>query len=348
MGTFSYDFSLYRPREFNQNRFWSLRFDKANSEISERLATTGTVGIFTWLFLLLTFFWILIKNKGDKGDILPFAVAVFALFIGTFFYYQNITLRFSLWFFLALGMCFFASSGKFKEINFPLRENSEKTNAFRGLILIAVFLAIASFFMFGKFYYADVFYKKGIVNQDISQAIENYQRAVKFNPYQFNYRIVLARAYLQKINADLKKPEKEQDNEVIKQEISKAINQAKKAVELSPNNVSAKETLAAIYRDISGIARGADEWALKSFKEASALEPSNPILLTEIGKAYVVLENNEKAIEYFQKAIFFKENYLDAYLYLALVYEKQGKENLAVKELKKVAQTESLANVEIL
>ena len=200
----------------------------------------------------------------------------------------------------------------------------------------------------GKFYYADTFYKKGIVNQDFEQAIENYQKAVDLNPYRFTYRVVLAKAHLQKATSEAKKERSEQNDEVIKQEVSQAIDEAKKAVELSPKSVVTKETLAMIYRDIVGVAKGADEWALRSFEEALALEPLNPVLATETGKACAVLEDNEKAIEYFQRAIFFKKDYLDAYLHLALIYEKQEKNNLAIKELEKVAQPESLANLEIL
>jgi tetratricopeptide (TPR) repeat protein len=370
LGTFSQNFSLHRPVEFNQNRFWSLRFDKAHSEISEQLAATGLVGILAWLILLWVFFVLLIKNKGDKGnqenvqnqenqgnknnqanqkDIsIALVASAFTIFIGTIFYHQNAILWFSLWLFIALGMRLFISSRKLKITCFSLEENSEKANIFKGMSLATILVLVVSFFVMGKFYYADAFYKKGIVQQDIEQAIENCQKAVNLNPYRFTYRIVLAKIHLQKATSEAKKDRSEQDEEIIKQEVSQAIDEAKKAVELSPKSVGAKETLAMIYRDIVGVAKEADEWALKIFEEALLLEPLNPVLATETGKACAALEDNEKAIEYFQKAIFFKEDYLDAYLRLALVYEKQGKNNLAIKELEKVAQPESLANLEIL
>jgi tetratricopeptide (TPR) repeat protein len=370
LGTFSQDFSLYRPAEFNQNRFWALRFDKARSEISEQLATTGLVGVLTWLILLWVFFVLLIKNTRNRKNILnqedfenqdeknnlinqnnvsiALVTSAFTIFIGTIFYHQNAILWFSLWLFIALGMCLFVGSRKLKISRFSLEENSEKANVFKGLSLAAILVLVVSFFVMGKFYYADAFYKKGIVQQDLEQAIENYQKAADLNPYRFVYRVVLAKAHLQKATTEAKKDRSEQDDEVIKQEVSRAINEAKMAVELSPKNVITKETLAMIYRDIVGIAQGANEWALRSFEEALALEPLNPVLATETGKACAALENSEKAVEYFRKAIFFKKDYLDAYLHLALVYEKQEKNNLAIKELEKVAQPESLANLEII
>jgi tetratricopeptide (TPR) repeat protein len=367
LGTFSQDFSLYRPVEFNQNRFWALRFDKAHSEISEQLATTGLVGVLAWLILLWVFFGLLIKNTGDRKneeDILDqedfeniknqenisiaLVASAFTIFIGTIFYHQNAILWFSLWLFIALGMHLFVGSRKLRIINFSLEENSERVNVFKGISLAAILVLVVSFSIMGKFYYADVFYKKGIIHQDFEQAIENCQKAVDLNPYRFTYRVVLAKAHLQKATSEAKKERSEQNDEIIKQEVFMAIDEAKKAVELSPKSVITKETLAMIYRDIVGIAQGADEWALRSFEEALALEPLNPVLATETGRAYAVLENDEKAVEYFRKAIFFKENYLDPYLHLALIYEKQEKINLAIQELEKVAQPESLANLEIL
>jgi tetratricopeptide (TPR) repeat protein len=367
LGTFLQDFSLYRPVEFNQNRFWALRFDKAHSEISEQLATTGLVGIVVWLILLWLFFALLIKNTRDKKNkenilnqedfenilnqedvSIAITASAFTVFIGTIFYYQNAILWFSLWLFIALGMCLFVSSRKLKITSFSLEENSERANVFKGMSLIAILVLVVSFFVMGKFYYADIFYKRGIVHQDFEKAIENYQKAVDLNPYRFTYRVVLAKAHLQKATSEVKKERSEQDDEVIKKEVSQAIDEAKKAVELSPKSVVTKETLAMIYRDIVGVAKGADEWALRSFEEALVLEPLNPVLATETGKACASLEDNEKAIEYFRKAIFFKEGFLDAYLHLALIYEKQEKNNLSIKELEKVAQPESLANLEIL
>ncbi len=381
LGTFSQDFSLFRPAEFNQNRFWALRFDKAHSEISEQLATTGLVGVLTWLILLWVFFGLLTKSflrrqeftkeedipaslpadatalqtgagmtrEVNQNDIsIALVASAFTIFIGTIFYHQNAILWFSLWLFIALGMLLFINSRKLKITSFSLEENSERANVFKGMSLAAILVLLVSFFVMGKFYYADAFYKKGIIQQDFEKAVENYQKAADLNPYRFTYRVVLAKAHLQRATSEAKKDRSEQDNEIIKHEVAQAIDQAKKAVELSPKSVVAKETLAMIYRDIVGIAQGADEWALRSFEEALALEPLNPVLATETGKACAALEDNEKAIQYFQKAIFFKEDYLDAYLHLALIYEKQEKNNLAIEELEKVAQPESLANLEIL
>jgi hypothetical protein len=69
-GTFAYDFSLYRPADFNSADVWQLRFDKSGSYFLEMLATKGAlaslslfvlIGIF--LFFCAIAFW---KSKKEK------------------------------------------------------------------------------------------------------------------------------------------------------------------------------------------------------------------------------------------------------------------------------------------
>jgi len=52
LGTFSHDFSLFLPGEFNQNRFWNIRFDKAPAHLLEMTATTGVLGLLGYLAMI--------------------------------------------------------------------------------------------------------------------------------------------------------------------------------------------------------------------------------------------------------------------------------------------------------
>ncbi|MFA4880778.1 MAG: tetratricopeptide repeat protein [Candidatus Doudnabacteria bacterium] len=67
--TFGYDFSSFRPASFNQNIIWNVRFDKANNTYLELLATSGALGILTYIVILLIFIGssslLLIKSKRE-------------------------------------------------------------------------------------------------------------------------------------------------------------------------------------------------------------------------------------------------------------------------------------------
>ena len=68
--TFGYDFSAERPADFNQNLIWNIRFEKANNTYAELLATTGSLGILTYIVILLIFIGsislILVKPKKES------------------------------------------------------------------------------------------------------------------------------------------------------------------------------------------------------------------------------------------------------------------------------------------
>jgi len=76
-GTFVYDFSKYKEIDFNQSPFWSLRFERASSKILNTLATTGILGILSFLALISFFifygvkslFGNLKKEKSDKKEV---------------------------------------------------------------------------------------------------------------------------------------------------------------------------------------------------------------------------------------------------------------------------------------
>lgn len=106
LGTFSYDFSKFRPVGFNQSQYWAVRFDKAGSEILERLATTGILGFVVWIIIPIVFVikllgsFIVRKNKA----VIPVFLAWSILFIFQFFYISNVALNFCFWMLMGVGM----------------------------------------------------------------------------------------------------------------------------------------------------------------------------------------------------------------------------------------------------
>ena len=52
-GTYLYNFSKFKPAEFNNGVFWNLRFDKAGSEILEKVSTLGVFGILSYLAIIV-------------------------------------------------------------------------------------------------------------------------------------------------------------------------------------------------------------------------------------------------------------------------------------------------------
>lgn len=370
IGTFHYDFSKFKSTDFNQNWFWQIRFDRAGNYFAEVIATMGIFGFLSYLALiglfLLISWMLLISFVGPKAKTtvpeknilelytIPLLMAFVALLVSQLVYYQNITLAFAFWLILAIGVISWQKPISEKVISF---KNFPELSLIFSTVTIIFGLAVAGFYFLAvKFYLADAAYLDGMRAIDQSALISNLEKAINLNPHQPQYKIVLARTYLNRALLEMGKPAKEQDQTKLSNDIFWAVTYVKGgrvgqiyipgAVEIAPNRVSAWETLGMVYRDIRLVTEGAREWGIKAFEKATELEPTNPVFYTEIGKLYVEKNELPKAKELFEKAKELKSDYIDARLQLVLLDERENNLEEAVKKLESLAQDFPL-NIEI-
>jgi len=335
IGTFSYNFSKEKPIEFNESPLWFIRFDRAGSQIAEVLGTMGFLGLFSYLVLLGMFLlvsWLLIGDvKGGKGNyLLPLLVAFLALLAAQFVYYQNTVLAFAFWLVLALSVVSWQKP--IKEKKFSFKEFPELSLVF-SVLLILVGLALAGTFFFAQqFYRADMIYAQSQRMAPGPERTGLIEKAKDLNPYLAQYQAILARAYLEQALIEMRKPVADQDATIIEIAVARAIEAARASTLRSPGQVATWETLAMVYRDIRLVAEGAKEWAISSFRRAIELEPTNPILYTELGKL-LAIENPEEARKEFIRALELKPDYFDASIQLARIYEAQNNLAEAIKTI---------------
>lgn len=351
IGTWHYDFAKFKSVEFNQNLLWQIRFDRAGSYMAEILGTMGFLGMISYLFLigmflLISYFFL----QQNRSGILLFMVFL-ALIVSQLVYYQNTTLAFVFWLFLALSVVNWQKPVKEKTVSF--KDFPELSLVFSAVLIVLGLLVLGTYFFAGKFYLADINYK----NATGAKRIENLEKAVNLNPYQPQYKIVLSRAYLSEISAEMQKPIDLQDQVALSSYVYRAITYGKSGqigrtfvkgtTELAPNRVAAWETLGMIYRDIQGVATGALEWGIKSFEKAIELEPTNPVLYTELGKLYLTSNDRERARTEFAKAKEVKPDYIDAAIQIALIYEGEGNLPEAIRQMESLVNSYPL-NIEVL
>jgi len=337
LGNFSYAFSKFKPESFLQTNLWQIRFDRAGSHMAEIIGTTGILGTLSYFLLLAMFLmisWVIIATKKLTGGYplqIPLFLALVALLIGQFVFYQNMVLGFSFWLLLALSVVSWQRESKCREYAF-------KDFPEVGLIFSVVFWVILIGFAFlcfnlGKYYLADVHYRSYLQEPN---KIEVLEKAAKLADKRTTYHIVLARAYLLKFGAEAAQPSP--DNQVIGNMVALAVQEGKTAAGLSPNRVSSQETLGVIYRDIRGVAQGALGWGIKSFEKAAELEPKNPVLLTELGKLKLSENKIEEAKSLFVRALELMPEYIDANLQMSLIDESQERSEQAVERLETLVQ----------
>lgn len=349
IATFHYDFAKEKPLSVNQTWLWQIRFDRAGAHLAEILGTMGFLGLLSYLaligmFLLVSWFLTTSGVARSRGTPevthLPLLMVFTALLIGQFLYYQNTTLALLFWFSLALLVISWHSpvSGQIKEKVISFKNFPELSLVFSTMAIIVGVAILGTYFYGAKFYLADINYAKAQRMAAGAERTATLERAVRLNPGLAQYRAILARVYISEALAEMEKPPARQDASKLQLLVVTAINQARIATELGPNQVANWEVLGVVYREIRSSASGAVEWGVKSFEEAIVLEPSNPILYTELGKLYALTGQTDKARDSFNKAIEKKSDYADALIQEALLLEGKGILTEAISKLETLVQ----------
>ncbi|MDO8663260.1 MAG: tetratricopeptide repeat protein [Candidatus Wildermuthbacteria bacterium] len=336
IGTWHYDFAKQKPVEFNQTRLWQIRFDRPGSYLAEIIGTMGLLGLLSWLaligmFLLISYFLLQSANTGG----MPLLMTFVALLVSSAVYYQNTAIAFTFWLVLGLNAAswqrpIFERTLSFK--NFP-----ELNLVFNTVLIMIAAGAVALFYSGGVFYLADKSYAKIQKTPEVSKQISLLEKAVYLNPYSVQYRVMLSRAYLQEVQLETAKPAGEQNPALLQARIADAIESGKQAILLGPGQVAAVETLAMTYRDIRLAATGAQDWSIKYFEKAIELEPTNPVLRTELAKVLAESDPNRAKAE-LKRATELKPDYLDAFLQEITLLEQEGNLDGAAKKAEKLVQ----------
>ena len=368
-GTYLYDYLAYKPATVNASQFWSLRFDRAKSELVTSVATMGVVGSVLWLVLMV---WVAIKAVGRlvferdheewKMTYVMF-VGWSILFLTHILYSSNFTMAFLLWGFtglLASQVCLKAWKSDFST---SPRLGLGTSFAF-AIVAVAV---VGSLFITGSRYAAEVAFARaveidGSEEGTIDEVIAELNRAVAFNGLSDVYQRNLSSAYLIKarelITATAGEEERTpEETQAIVDMVTASVNAAVRATSIEPNYVSNWVVRGSIYRDLMSFAQGAEDLAAQSFQNTIQLEPNNPVHPTNLGRVYLTVADRARSLKSaedeelaaqaveqetalltgaetaFLAAVELKSDYLHAHYYLAAVYERQGKLEQAAARL---------------
>lgn len=349
--TFDYAFVKYRGTDFNISNLWNIRFDTASGTLFEMFATIGILGTFLFITigLILVSIAFIALTKSENKEVKIFLIGVFSslviLVINSLLFAVSgsIILLIAILVPLVTSLIIIDYPEKFKELKLSFRSSPKYALALSSLFLLVSAGVVVLFTSGFKVYLAD-FYANKAMGSDAEQAIQYLNRAITTADYQDQYYLRLSRLYIALANQEAQKGESA-DITAIQNHLSSAILAGRKAVELAPNSVVNKESLALIYENAAAYnIRGALEWAEKYYTEVIELEPDNPsayIRLALINVAYANSEQSEEerqhfyseAIKFYEQAISKKSNLAAAYYGIAVVYERSGNYNQAIEQL---------------
>lgn len=351
-GTFAADFTRFIAPTFNSYSFWNLTFSFSSSYLLELLSTTGILGFLSFIFIFINF----IRSRARANN--PLFLATLTVFILSLV----IPFSFSVVFLLFILLALFVSHRSIENARgfepvtlnmvtlrqglFSVSEGSGKSK--ENLIVPTLILALAVigtvfvlFYLTGsgstprKGYLAlissDMKFAKSFTPDALRSGTDTYNlqtQAITEYPYRSDYYRLFSQINLA-LAANLvsaqqgKEPSQDVQNNIIAL-LQQSINSARQAVTLSAFTSINWQNLGQIYRNLIGVGQNAEQFAVASYNQAIALNPSNPGLRIELGGIYYQLKQWDLAQNQFTIATQLKPDYANAYYNLGHVLEEKG------------------------
>ncbi|MEK7203051.1 MAG: O-antigen ligase family protein [Patescibacteria group bacterium] len=247
--TFDYTFSRYKNIDFNNSPLWNVDFNNPSGILFELMANVGGLGILIFIIIALIALSIsfisLIKNSAN--ELQSVMLALFSSFISIIILALLFELNSSMILIsiiisiLSIAVSIVEYPEKFKSIFLTFRASPKYALAL-AVIFLTVSAGVVIFFTLGvKIYLADFYAMKAVKAANVDQKINYLNKAIRSASYRDVYYIALANSYMDKANQEAKNGK---NQTIIRDSLSLAIENGKKAVEINPNSVANNEALA--------------------------------------------------------------------------------------------------------
>lgn len=344
--SYIFNFTAYKPIEYNTLPFWSFSFNAAHDEF---LTFLGTMGIFGSAALIALSLVILAAARrtlmhqnyegleGEENPVLVIGLALSGIVAVVLLALHSITLVSALVTIFVLAAFMMAQRPvreKLLELSMGIKATTSENRQIDlfPIIIFIVFILLAIPFLFrvSTAVMADYYHRQALnqASKSGTLAYQYLQKAESLNPYIDLYRVDMAQTNFALANALAAKngPTKDNpqgslsdnDKKTIQTLLSQAINEARVSVTLSPRSATNWEVLGSIYRNIAGVAQNALAFSLDAYSNAIQRDPVNPALRVTVGGIYYAAKNYTLATRYFSDAANLKPDYANAYYNLAI------------------------------
>ncbi len=316
--TFGYTYYTVRPASHNLLSEWDFLYNKAHNEYLNFLATTGFIGLGTYLFLIISTLFLLVKTikHPDSGEL---SLALLSGYISILItnYYGFSVVNVALLFFLIPAFIFTYSPPKNVFISTVSIHLPFITSA------IAITLLLFTLYQTHITWKADINYATGKalmqVNYDyLADAISSLSKAVNSRPNEPVFRSTLAESHAMAavyINSLLQTPEASaaSTQQKLKEQrqlyTNSAIANAQESIKQNPFHTNFYKNKAKIEIMLASTDPIYYEQAIKTFEKIIELSPTEAKMYYNLGLIHYTLGNLEQAKSYYAKALELKPDY---------------------------------------
>lgn len=341
-GQYLTDFTRFKQASFNANPdLWSLTFIRSSSFVLELLATTGLLGLLSFLFLCF-------RIVREKPLFIPLIVALAISFVLPLSFITLTLIFFLLG--LYAGLKGLTDNQRYFDVELQLvalkkgffafaleeKAKSRGSNKVLSYFVLTAFVVFALIFGFGTYNFlsANVTFQKSLVaaSQNNGQLTYTYQNSALTSftgKYIDSYHRIFSQTNLALANSLASSVPQgaspsAQTTQTIYTLVQQSINSARQATVLAPKNAINWQNLASIYRALIGFGQNAESFAVVAQQQAVALDPSNPQEYIALGGIYYQLGAFDRAQEQFQLAINLKPDFANAYYNLGHALQEKG------------------------
>ena len=327
--TFAYSYYWYRPRAHNDVSEWDFLYNKAHNEYLNYMATTGTIGLAAYLFLIASYlFWALKKSR--KAELLALFSGFLSILATNFFGFSVVSV--SLFFFLYPAISFNLIKDKEEQTIKKSKKQQLKTPwpwlAFGGILLLAFYLLISTL----KYWYADTRFALGEKLNKSSEANKAFPFLQKAIILRSSEPIYYDELSLSAGNLAVSAFQQEQTT-LSGQLVDLAVNSSDRSLKISPYNLNFWKNRTRLFYSLAEIEEKYTQQALESLLMANKLAPTDAKIVYNLALVYAKLNQEETAIKTLEEAVNLKPNYDQARYALALFYEKKDEIDKAKEQL---------------
>lgn len=329
--TFAFAFYQYRPAGHNMTSEWDFLYNKAHNEYLNYLATTGAVGLGSYLLFIGVFiYWFAKFQMKDRSQQSMLPIAVFAgwvsILVTNFFGFSVVIIQL-LFFLLPALMITLTARASYRVFGLTPIKKQEKT-----VCWIIAGATIAAIVMLYRYWQADTWFSSGyrLARADqFAQAEGSDTKAVALNPGEPMYHDELASTL-----ASLSLAAIDAKNATLAASLAKqSLAESDTALRISPKNVNFWKTRTKLYYSFSTFDPQLNQAAISALETAQTLSPNDPKIYYNLAILYGRQGENTKAVQLLTEAKKLKPNYRDAYFGLYVFYTEMKEQNLANNEL---------------
>lgn len=330
-------------REMNEHRVFENQ-NRIHNDLLNTTVSTGLLGlgVYVWfVFAYARMVWKGCKKAEDSDKILIIGLCAgcLAYFIQNQFSFGHVPIITLFWFLIAMSVIICSTSSESQD---SLTHKPSPTgwacsftvgkfgkHAFCGIIILLMILLITlSLYR----YKADVYFEHGrrsLNKNEVTEAIQSYEMAVKYNPLALDYRNVLNGIYLKMaiigISKDRERITDGQTNIFSHRQTTmwfvNAITGAEEVQKLYPGDYHSAFTLGQAYNLLDKMSdKDMSKEAIKYYKRAITLHPFKFMYRNKLARLYAEKGRYEDAIHELKEAKSIEPSNQASYLNLAKVF----------------------------